>query len=209
MPRAAIYARVSTQEQTVEPQLIQLRAAAESRKAHIVAEYIDIASGRKDKRPSLMELMAAAKRGEFDMVLVVKLDRIARSTAHFMRIVDELTKSGVGIVAVTQGIDTTDASPTAKLLRNIFAIIAELEADLIGERTKAGIAAARRNHSGKWGAALWKNPPQAPAHWRATVDSWIAVRGSVSTLAASLGCSRSKAWRLSQQRIAERNSAVA
>ena len=81
--RVALYARVSTTDQTVAPQLDALRSYAEARQLQVVDEFVDHGvSGRKDRRPALDELMAKAKRRAFDGVAVVRLDRMARSTRH-------------------------------------------------------------------------------------------------------------------------------
>ena len=142
--RAAIYARCSTQDQTVDLQLDGLRDYAKARGLKIVTEYLDEGvSGARTKRPALDRLLAEAHRRRFDTVLVWKLDRLGRSLSHLIRIVDTLGSLGVDLVSLGDpGLDTT--SPHGKLVFSIMGAVAEFERDLIRERTRAGMAAARR-----------------------------------------------------------------
>ena len=141
--RVAIYARVSTSEQTVDPQLDALRAYASARQLEIVGEYIDEGvSGAKDRRPALDELMTKAKRRCFDALAVVKLDRLARSVRHLTQMAAELEALCIDLIVVDQGIDTS--TPSGRLLFNVLGSIAEFERDLIRERTRAGLRAARK-----------------------------------------------------------------
>ncbi len=141
--RVALYARVSTCEQTVAPQLDALRGYATARRLEIVEEYVDHGiSGSKDRRPALDEMMGKAKRRSFDAVAVVKLDRLARSTRHLTQLAGELEALGVDLIVIDQGIDTT--TPAGRLLFNVLGSIAEFERDLIRERTLAGLCAARK-----------------------------------------------------------------
>ena len=97
--RVAIYARVSTTDQTVEPQLDTLGGYAAARGLDVVEEYVDHGiSGSKDRRPALDEMMAKAKRRAFDAVAVVKLDRLARSTRHLTQLAAELEALGVDLI---------------------------------------------------------------------------------------------------------------
>ncbi len=104
--RVALYARVSTSDQTVAPQLDSLRAYASARRLEVVQEYVDHGiSGSRDRRPALDELMAKARRRAFDAVAVVKLDRLARSTRHLTQLAGELEALGVDLIVADQGID--------------------------------------------------------------------------------------------------------
>ena len=139
-----MYARVSTQDQTVDLQLDGLRDYARLRELEVVAEYLDEGvSGAKVKRPALDRLMADAHRRRFDLVLVWKLDRLGRSLSHLIRVVDELGSLGVDLVSLGDpGLDTS--SPHGRLIFSVMGAVAEFERDLIAERTRAGVAAARR-----------------------------------------------------------------
>ncbi len=143
MMRVVFYVRVSTNEQTVAPQLDALEAYATARGLDVVDVYTDEGiSGSKDRRPALDEMMAKAKRRSFDAIAIVKLDRLARSTRHLTQLAAELEALGVDLIVVDQGIDTS--TPAGRLLFNVLAAIGEFELDLVRERTKAGLAAARR-----------------------------------------------------------------
>ena len=141
--RVALYARVSTSEQTVDPQLDSLRSYTAARRLEVVHEFIDHGiSGSKDKRPALDEMMAKAKRRSFDAIAIVKLDRLARSTRHLTQLAAELEAWGVDLIVLDQGVDTS--TPSGKLLFAILGAIGEFELDLIRERTKAGMRAAQK-----------------------------------------------------------------
>ena len=93
--RVALYARVSTSDQTVAPQLDFLRAYASARRLDVVGEYVDHGvSGSRDRRPVLDELMAKARARAFDAVACTKLDRLARSTRHLVTLAGELEALG-------------------------------------------------------------------------------------------------------------------
>src|SRR5579864_2155409 len=142
--KAAIYARVSTQDQNCEMQLKELREYCQRRGWEITSEYVDNGwSGVKARRPELDRLMADARQRRCDVVLVWKLDRWGRSLAHLVQTVQELSGLGVRFVAVTQNIDTDENNPRARLLMHLMAAFAEFERDLIRERVKAGVLNAR------------------------------------------------------------------
>jgi DNA invertase Pin-like site-specific DNA recombinase len=140
--RAALYARVSTTDQTCENQLIELRRYVQARGWTAAAEYIDHGiSGSKDRRPALDRLMADAKRRKVDVVVCWKLDRFGRSLAHLVNAIQTLTDVGVGFTSIGEGIDTQSA--TGRLMLGILASFAEFERARIQERVRAGLARAR------------------------------------------------------------------
>jgi DNA invertase Pin-like site-specific DNA recombinase len=141
MSRAALYLRVSTVDQHPETQLHDLRAMAAQRGLDIVAEYTDRISGARARRPGLDLLMKEARRGRFDVVLVWASDRIARSTRHFLEVLDELNHLGVEFVSFREQIDT--GGPLGRAIVVIIGAIAELERNLIVERVRAGMRRAR------------------------------------------------------------------
>lgn len=99
MKKAGIYVRVSTADQHVESQLYDLRALATQRGFQVVKEYEDRGvSGSKARRPGLDSLMADARRKRFDIVLVAAFDRLARSTKHFLEVIDEFNALGPALV---------------------------------------------------------------------------------------------------------------
>ena len=97
MKRAALYLRVSTVDQHPETQVYDLRQMAAQRGYEIVQEYTDRISGAKARRPGLEEMMRDARRGRFDVVLVWASDRIARSTRHFLEVLDELNRLNMNL----------------------------------------------------------------------------------------------------------------
>jgi len=141
--KAAIYCRVSTvgHGQDVGMQLRELREYCAARKWTIAAEYTDTASGAKDKRPGLNQLMVAAKRRRFDVVLVWKLDRFGRSLRHLVNALAELEAVGVAFVSMTDNVDLT--TPAGRLMFQVIAAMGEFERELIRERVRAGLRNAQ------------------------------------------------------------------
>jgi DNA invertase Pin-like site-specific DNA recombinase len=139
--RAALYLRVSTVDQHPETQLYDLRQMAAQRGYAITQEYTDRISGAKARRPGLDNLMQDARRGRFDVVLVWACDRIARSTRHFLEVLDELNRLEVEFVSFRESIDT--GGPLGRAIVVIIGAIAELERNLIIERVRAGMRRAR------------------------------------------------------------------
>jgi DNA invertase Pin-like site-specific DNA recombinase len=139
--RAALYCRVSTGDQHLETQLLDLREMAKGRGYEIVREYTDVISGAKSKRPGLDQLMADARRHRFDVVLVAAFDRIARNVRHFLEVLDELNHLGVQFISLRESIDT--GGPLGRAMLTIIGAIAELERSLICERVRAGMRRAK------------------------------------------------------------------
>jgi DNA invertase Pin-like site-specific DNA recombinase len=141
MIRAALYARVSTTGQTAENQLLALRAFTAAR-GWSAAEFVDHGvSGAKEKRPALEALLAEARARRVDVLVCVKLDRLARSVHHLVAMVREFEVLGVDLVVLDQAIDTT--TPAGRLLFHVLAAISEFERDLIRDRVLAGLRRAR------------------------------------------------------------------
>lgn len=141
MKNAALYARVSTLEQNCELQLQDLRRYASQRFANVY-EYVDLGvSGIQRRRPQLDTLMGDARRRKFDVVLVWKFDRFARSLKHLIDSLEEFRSLGIDFVSFTEGIDTTTSS--GQLLFHVVGAVAQFERDLIAERVRAGMAHAR------------------------------------------------------------------
>jgi len=139
--RAALYARVSTTGQTAENQLLALRAYSAAR-GWTAAEFVDHGvSGTKEKRPALEALLADVRARRVDVLVCVKLDRLARSVHHLVAMVREFEVLGVDLVVLDQAIDTT--TPAGRLLVHVLAAISEFERDLIRDRVLAGLRRAR------------------------------------------------------------------
>ena len=133
--------RVSSLDQHPETQLHDLRQLAAQRGFEIVQEYTDRISGAKARRPGLDQMMADARRGRFDVVLVWASDRIARSVKHFLEVLDELNRLGIEFVSFREQIDT--GGPLGRAVVVIIGAIAELERSLIVERVRAGMRRAK------------------------------------------------------------------
>ncbi|MHB8430201.1 MAG: recombinase family protein [Acidimicrobiales bacterium] len=159
--RVAIYARVSTEDQSCQIQVEQLSAVAKAQGWEAQLFRDDGVSGILDNRPELDKLRGAMRRGEFDVILVTKIDRLGRSIQMIRRFWDEAEALGVRIRAHDQGIDTSTAA--GRFQRDMLAALAEFERELILERTQAGIQRAR-NLNKKFG-----RPRTIPDDVRATV----------------------------------------
>ena len=142
--KAALYVRVSTEDQTTENQLLALRQIAQARNFEIVAEISETMSGAKKARPGLTRLLEGAHRGEYTVVLVWALDRLGRSMAATLETVQELDRLGCRVISHQESWLNMDG-PVRPLLVAIFAWVAEQERARLIERTQAGLATARRN----------------------------------------------------------------
>src|ERR1700680_2010967 len=178
---AALYARVSTVDQTCENQLIELRRYCQARGWRIWREFVDTGvSGSTARRPALDELSAHARRRRFDVVVCWRLDRLGRNLKHLITLLEELQALGVAFVSLNEGIDAT--TPAGKLQMHILGAIAEFERARIAERVKAGLQRARAQ-----GKRLGR-PRKEPAGMFVPGDS---VRGA----ARAWGVSKSTAAR--------------
>lgn len=139
--RAAIYARVSTLDQHVENQLQELQRYAEAR-GWTATEFVDHGvSGAKERRPALDELLKAARRRKFDVVVCWRLDRLGRNLRHLVTLIEELQDLGVSFVSLNEGIDL--GTPAGRLQLHILAALSEFERARIQERVRAGLARAK------------------------------------------------------------------
>ncbi|MEC9266687.1 MAG: recombinase family protein [Pseudomonadota bacterium] len=129
------YARVSTTDQNLEPQIDALKEAGVEEE-NIYREFV---SGAKTNRPEWNNCKRALREG--DQLIIWKLDRLGRSIIELVTIADELNRRGVHLHSLTDAIDTTTAGGT--LIFNVLAAVAQFERDIISERTKAGLKAAR------------------------------------------------------------------
>jgi DNA invertase Pin-like site-specific DNA recombinase len=158
-PRLVGYARISTTEQDVTLQLEALR----QRGCSPEWTFVDTASGSRTQRPGLEACLASVRPG--DVLVVWRLDRLGRSMAHLVTLIEDLRGRGVGFRSLCDGvIDTTTAS--GELVFHIFSALAHFERQLIQERTRAGLAASRAR--GRTGG---RKPldPQAPRVYMAKI----------------------------------------
>ncbi len=154
----ALYARVSTSEQSVDLQLRDLREYVE-RQGWTATEFIDEGvSGRKESRPALNRLLQEARRKRFDVVLVWRFDRFARSTKHLVTALEEFRGLGVDFVSHQEALDTS--TPMGAAMFTVISAMAQLEVDILRERTKAGMEAARAKGKQIGGKRLDLDPEQ-------------------------------------------------
>ena len=119
-----------------------LEQFAQARGWRLVDSYLDLGiSGSKDKRPQLDRLMADAHKRRFDIVIVWRFDRFARSVSHLLRALETFNALGIAFVSLSEQMDTT--TPTGKMIFTVLGAVAELERSLIVERVRAGLRNAR------------------------------------------------------------------
>ena len=161
------YARVSTQDQTLDLQKDALK------KIGCTKIFTDTASGAQAERKGLEEALEFLREG--DTLVVWRLDRLGRSLKHLIETITNLNKRKIGFQSLTESIDTTTSN--GRLIFNIFASLAEFERDLIRERTKAGLAAARARGrvGGRPKAQTFNTPKKSPWHNRSTTIRTIPL----------------------------------
>ncbi len=177
------YARVSTQDQTLDLQQDALKAAG------CVRIFTDTLSGAKAERPGLTEAFDHLRAG--DTLVVWRLDRLGRTLKDLLDLVARLQRDGIAFKSLTEQIDTT--TPTGTLIFHIFGALAEFERALIRERTQAGLAAARaRGRNGGRPKALRGKDPKIV---EAVQQQYLEQRAPVGALCQLLGVSRSTFYR--------------
>lgn len=160
--RVAIYARVSTDDQSTDAQVTALQAVVVARGYEIADTYIDHAiSGSKgrDRRPQFDRLHKDAVRGQFDMVMAWSVDRLGRSLQDLVAFLAEMQASGVGLYLHQQALDTT--TPAGRALYGMLGVFAEFERSMIVARVRSGMERAR-THGTRSGKAIGR-PRLSPA----------------------------------------------
>ena len=142
MGQVAIYCRVSTDDQSCTRQERDLRAFAKRARHKVIGVFKETASGAKNHRAERAKVMALAQAHEIDAVLVTELSRWGRSTQDLVQTLDDLHKWKVSVLA-QNGLTFDLSTSSGKLMRTIMAGLAEFERDLIRERVKSGLAAAK------------------------------------------------------------------
>lgn len=142
-PKVAIYARISTNDkkQNINTQIKPLTNFAKLRNWNIEKLYIDRASGSKEDREQLTELLADAGKRKFDIVLVWRFDRFARSTKQLVEALETFKSLGIDFVSYQENIDTT--TPAGKMMFTMVSAFAEFEREIIKERVNAGLERAK------------------------------------------------------------------
>lgn len=184
--KAAIYARVSTAGQTIENQLLELRAVAERAGWTVTEEFTDEGiSGAKgrDKRPAFDKLCKGAAQRKFDVIMVWSVDRIGRSLQHLIAFLEDVHASGVGLYLHQQGVDTT--TPGGKALFQMMGVFAEFERAMIQERIRAGLK--REREPGKKPPGKAPLPEGTKAKIRAKREQGMAMAKIAKALKISVG----------------------
>src|SRR5690242_155912 len=146
-----LYMRVSTKGhgQTTDTQALALREYVQRRDFEIIEEYKEGLSGSKDSRPALDRLMKDARKRKFDVVIVARFDRFARSVSHLLRALEEFNHLGIDFVSLSESIDTS--APVGKMIFAVLGAVAELERNLIKERVQMGTSRARKQGKRRMG----------------------------------------------------------
>lgn len=191
----ALYARVSTGEdrQTPETQLRHLREYAQRRGFSVAGEYVDEGSGRSEEgRPEYQRLREGARRRAFDIVLVWRYDRFARSTQALVNALKEFQALGVDFISHQEQINTT-TPPQGEMVFGFMASLAQFESSLISERVKAGMQRAKEEgtHVGR---------PPIPEDTQAKVRQLYTEEDiSINQIAERLGIAYGTAWNYVQE----------
>lgn len=194
--RVAAYVRVSTGRQDGAMQLEDIKKLAEARGWEIVATVEEKASGAK-LRPARQRLIAEAKAGAYDAIMVWKLDRWGRSTVDLLSTIEELDASGVSFISVTDSIDLS--TPQGRLMVALLSAFSEFERSLIKERVRTGVHHAQR-HGTKSGRAIGR--PATSAERAPRIKALLAQGVTLPEIARRLEMPYSSVYRLSKGPVA-------
>lgn len=177
--RVALYARVSTLDQTGASQLARLRTWAEAEGRNVVLERVDSATGKNVRRPGLSEIMSEARGHHITGIAVVKVDRWARSVMDLSATLHELRDLGVEWTAVDQGIRISPdkSDPTTSLILHILSAVAEWEASIISERTRQSMAYLKSTgkHVGRPLGSKDKGPRSKKGYFKRYAETTVAL----------------------------------
>ena len=183
--QVAIYCRVSTSDQSCARQERDLREYARRAGQEVVAVFKETASGAKDNRLERRKVLALAPARKIDAVLVTELSRWGRSTQDLVKTLDDLHGWGVSVLAQT-GLSFDLSTPNGRLMRTIMAGLSEFERDLIRERVRSGLAAAKAN-----GTKLGRQHGQRPSDKKAKKVLDLHCQGlSYRLIARNVGLSK-------------------
>lgn len=187
--RVALYARVSTDRQSTENQLRELRDAAARLGWEVVGEFVDRgisgAKGRKD-RPQLDALLRGVSRRDFDVVASWSVDRLGRSLVDLIGLLQELHATKVDLYLHQPGINTT--TPAGKALFGMMGVFAEFEREMIRERVRAGMALVQRTGRNKRGEEVTIGRPRVGEDVEARIRELRAGSMGMLKIAREVGC---------------------
>ena len=184
MTTAVLYTRVSTDDQAetglgLDDQLARLQQLAAMHEWDTIELVDDGRSGRTLQRPAITEALDLLATGQADVLAVSKLDRLSRSTVDFGNLLTKAKDEGWALVALDPGVDTTTAS--GKLVATVLMAVAEWEAEVIGERTKAALARKKANGDRLGRPVIVPQPLREEIHRRHTVND-ESIRSIARTL---------------------------
>ena len=188
--RVAIYARVSTEGQTPENQLIRLREVAARAGWDVAEEFVETVSGAAKARPEFDRMMREVRRRRIDLIAAVDLTRLGRTTIGLLNLLDELGQLGCDLYVDREALDTTTAA--GRMMYAVVAAIAAFERELLIERTKAGMARARAR-----GLQIGRAPASD-----ALIDAIRALRADgmgMDRIARNLKCGKGLSQRVCQE----------
>ncbi len=187
--KIAVYARVSTHEQSTELQTLEIRSYLKLRGWNEDFVFDDLGvSGTTSKRPQLQELLNAARRRRFNVLVIWKLDRLARSLKDLVGMLSEFNELGIELVSVKDNLDL--GTNTGRLMANLLGVFAEFEAGLIKERVMSGLANARAK-----GQQLGR-PSTVTPQIKDNVIRLRAGKQSIRSIAQELDISPGTVWRV-------------
>ena len=137
----ALYARVSTSDQTTENQVLELQKVADRMGWTVTGTFLDVVSGAKSKRPGLDALMKCVARREFDMVMCWDVSRLGRSLSHLIALLEEFDAKKTDLYFHQNQLDTS--TPSGKAMFGMMSVFSQFERSLIQERVKAGLERAK------------------------------------------------------------------
>jgi len=188
--RVAIYARVSTEGQTPENQLMRLREVAARAGWDVAEEFVETVSGAAKARPEFDRMMREVRRRRIDLIAAVDLTRLGRTTIGLLNLLDELGQLGCDLYVDREALDTTTAA--GRMMYAVVAAIAAFERELLIERTKAGMARARAR-----GLQIGRAPASD-----ALIDAIRALRADgmgMDRIARNLKCGKGLSQRVCQE----------
>lgn len=197
-PKAAAYGRISTvvHGQDLANQIEPIKQVAAARGFDLVKVYTDEGiSGATERRKGLDDMIAAARRGEFKVLIVMEISRIARDVRHLLNVLHELSQVGVSLVSIREGIEFND-SPFSKGMVTMIGLLTTVERDLLRDRIKTALA-IRKQTSATTG---WRcgRPSKVNAELIDAVQKLRASGSSIRQTAKAVGISKTTVLRISR-----------
>ena len=195
--KAALYARVSTDAQSTENQLRELRDAASRLGWDVVAEFVDHgisgAKGRAD-RPQLDAMLKGVSRKEFDVVAAWSVDRLGRSLIDLVVLLKELHSTGIDLYLHKQAINTT--TPSGRAMFQMMGVFAEFEREMIRDRVNAWLAVIKETGKNKHGDVVTLGRPKVSTKVENRIKELRAEGMGILKVAKTVGCGVSVVQRL-------------